>query len=81
LYGQALQPLYRAGPQLESAPGLIDKFQNFIKLKEAISGLQSSFFVLIGKELMGCWFTIALDVRSSHSRAPALPQHGRLFRE
>ena len=81
LYSQALQPLNRAGPQLEAALGLINKLQNLIKLKEAISGLQSSFLILIRKELVGCRFTIALDVRSSHVRVPALPPRGQLFRE
>jgi hypothetical protein len=60
LYGHTLQSLYRAGPELESALRLIDEIQHLIKLKEAISGLQGSFFVLIGKQLVGGGSTIAL---------------------
>ena len=75
LYGHTLQSLYRAGPELESALRLIDEIQHLIKLKKAISGLQGSFFVLIGKQLVGGGSTIALDVRSSHHRVPTLPRH------
>lgn len=44
LYGQTLQPLDGARTQPEPVLGLIDEVQYLIKLEEAISGLQCSFF-------------------------------------
>jgi hypothetical protein len=78
LNGYALQSLYRARPKLESALRAINEIQNLIKLEEAISGLQGGFFVLVGKQFVRGGSTIALDVRSSHSRVSALPRHAQL---
>jgi hypothetical protein len=49
LNGHTLQSLYGAGPEFEATLRLIDKTQDLIELKEAISGLQGSFFVEAGK--------------------------------
>lgn len=75
LNGHTLQSLYGAGPEFEATLRLIDETQDLIELKEAISGLQGSFFVEAGKQFVGSGPTIALDVRSSHRRASALPLH------
>ena len=77
LDGPALQSLYGAWPELETALRLIDEAQDLIELKQAIPGLQGSFFVRVGKQFVGGGPAIALDVRSSHHRAPTLPRHDR----
>jgi hypothetical protein len=76
-----LQPLNRAGPQLESVSRLINQAQDLIELKEAIPGFQGSFLIWIAEKLVRCRLAIALDVRPSHARASAFLPHDQPFHE